>query len=317
MDLEEYCKKEGKVFRFQNQRAHVTYKTHLDKIAYTAWAKDDLKAKDVHMAHETADKHHPYLHTHVILEWNTVFQSRDPRRFDFEGIHPNIKPIVSRKQLENAYRYLTKEDTSCLYLLDILSKAFSKSVWSCKTMQDALETCERPSEVVGTIAMFNNRPKDPPYRDLIQVLRPWQECLLDELTEEPDDRNIIWIFDPIGNSGKSRLGRHIEDSGMGIAIMGCCNTRDIGLMLKNELDKRANLRIIALDLTRSFHDRDVYNLLEMLKNGQMMSGKYESCRLRWKPGHVVVFANFLPERGRCSEDRWIIHHISGSGPNVE
>lgn len=301
-----------KEFRVQNQRIHITYKTHLNKEKYKAWAKDDLRVKDCHMAHEEADKHHPYKHTHVILKWPSIFQSRNARRFDYQGIHPNLKPITSKRQLKHTYRYLTKEDPECAYLLELSSKAFSKKVWSCKTLQEALEDCEKPSDVLGTKAMFEAKPVEVPPPDLITKFRKWQLKLMAELDSAPDDRHVIWIYDPVGGGGKSRLARHIKDSGMGIAISGTTAQRDIALVIKNEIQRGTSLRVIMLDLTRSFKDRDIYNVIEMLKNGRMISPKYESCRLRWRPGHVVVFANFLPDPNGCSKDRWLVREIRGS-----
>lgn len=296
-------------FRFACMRVHLTYKTHLVKEDYKAWAKSDMSAKDVHVSHETADKRHPYEHTHVIIEWIKAFQTRNTRRFDYQGIHPNIKPITTKKQLEHTYTYIAKEDPESQYLLTKMNTAFAKGVWSCATVQEALLECQKPSDVLGTIAMFKNKPPVDVKKDLIEVFRPWQLKLMNELQGEPDDRHIIWIYDKVGNAGKSRLGRHIEDSGMGILISGTCSTRDIAFMIGECLDSGECIRIIMLDLTRSFQDRDIYNTLEMIKNGRMFSPKYQSKRIRWTPGHVVVFANFLPSVTGCSSDRWLIRAV--------
>lgn len=297
-------------FRIQAQRVHLTYKTHLDKKVYEEWIKRKTKAKTVHMAHETADKHHPYAHTHVIVEWETAFQTKDCRRFDYEDIHPHIKPIKTKDQLEHTYRYLTKEDPECAYLLEMEHQGFARRTWACKTLQEALETCNRPSDVLGTITMFKNKPRPQLEPDIIEEFRPWQHKLLVELKGVPDDRHILWVYDPRGGAGKSRLARHIEDTGMGILISGTTSLRDVAFIIKTAIDNGENLGVVVVDLTRSFRDRDIYNLLEMLKNGRMVSPKYESARLRWRPGHVVVFANFLPQHGACSQDRWWIREVS-------
>jgi len=291
----------------------LTYKTQIPKQEYKDWAIENLKAEEIHIAHEIgkSDDECPYPHSHIIIEWNKRFQTTDQRKFDYKGIHPNIKPIVSREQLEHTYIYLAKEDPETKYLLEKQSSSFSKRVWSCKTRQEALSQIEKPGDVIGTLAMFDAKPKDPIKPQLITTFRPWQEAFMIEIAEEPDDRHIIWIYDPIGASGKSRLSRHIEDSDMGICITGTIRMPDVALVLKQELETKSTLPLIMVDLTRAFKDREIYNLLECIKNGRMMSGKYVSTRLRWNPGHVCVFANFLPEKGRCTEDRWIIHQISG------
>lgn len=299
----------AKPFRFQGQRVHLTYKTHLAKDVYTDYMKDKVGAAEVHIAHENAHEDTPYEHSHVILEWTKAFQTRDVRRFDFTDIHPHIKPITSRQQLEHTYRYLTKEDTTCAYLLEKTTSAFSKRIWSCKSLAEALEHVEGPHEVLGTIAMYNAKPREEPPARLIEKMRPWQAMVMRDLAMPADDRHIMWVCDPKGGQGKSRLAAHIEDSNMGIVLTGSVSMRDCAHIIKKEIDAGTSLNVIVLDLSRSFADRDVYNLLECLKNGRLTAGKYDSSRLRWKPGHVLVLANFPPELGRFSADRILLMNL--------
>lgn len=293
-------------FRFDNQRVHLTYKSHLDKEAFKSWCKEDLGALEIHIAHETGHEDTPYDHSHVIVEWGRRFQTKTSRRFDYNGIHPHIKPITSREQLEHTYKYLAKEDKTCQYLLEKQSTAFAKRVWSCKSLQEALSTVDEPREVLGTIAMYSAKPKPEAPRRTITEFRPWQEKLMRMLADEPDDRHIIWVKDTKGSAGKSRLAAHIEDTGMGICFSGSAGIRDISHIISKEIDSGTSLRVIIMDLSRSFKDRDIYNVLECLKNGRITAGKYDSKRLAWRPGHVVVFANFPPDRGAFSYDRIIM-----------
>lgn len=302
--------KEAKGFRFQGQRAMLTYREHLDKENYKAWAGLNLKGATAHVAHETSDQEVPYDHTHVILEWEKCFQTRDCRRFDYMTIHPNVKPITSREHLMNAYKYLCKQDHECDYLLELRTSAFSRSVWSCKSLTEALGKVERPSDVLGTIMMYKNKPiKEGPMESL-ESPRPWQRRLLSLLETEPDDRSIVWILDLEGGAGKSRLCRYLEDRRQAIVLTGLSNPRDIAQILRGRLERRDNPRVIIADLSRSYETRDIYNTLEMLKNGRMDSPKYEGASLRWKSGHVVVMANFHPEREKMTLDRWKIFEVS-------
>ena len=58
-------------------------------------------------------------------------------------------------------------------------------------------------------------------------------------------------------------------------------------------------------------ERDNYKILENIKDGSAIAGKYQSCRVRFKkPNIVIVFSNYGPETDALSEDRWNIFKIS-------
>ena len=58
-------------------------------------------------------------------------------------------------------------------------------------------------------------------------------------------------------------------------------------------------------------ERDNYMILENIKDGSAIAGKYQSCKVRFKkPNIVIVFSNYGPETDALSEDRWNIFKIS-------
>lgn len=72
--------------------------------------------------------------------------------------------------------------------------------------------------------------------------RKWQQDLINELKNEPDDRKIIWYSDPIGNSGKTYLSRYLQTLD-GIRFENG-RSLDIKFMYSGQ-------RIVIFDLTRS------------------------------------------------------------------
>ena len=58
-------------------------------------------------------------------------------------------------------------------------------------------------------------------------------------------------------------------------------------------------------------ERENYKILENIKDGMAIAGKYQSCKVMFKkPNIVIVFSNYGPETDALSGDRWNIFKIS-------
>ncbi len=116
------------------------------------------------------------------------------------------------------------------------------------------------------------------------------------LAGEPDDRTIIWVTDPQGGSGKSRLARHL------IMEHGACllggRVQDMAYQYDNE-------RIVIFDVSRAQaeYSDHLYTMAEALKNGTLVSTKYESEMKLFGPPHVIFFCNFSWNRDKWTGDR--------------
>jgi hypothetical protein len=139
------------------------------------------------------------------------------------------------------------------------------------------------------------------------TLRPWQECMVEILRGPAHDRHIYWIEDAKGGEGKSRLATYL------------CRT-----MNAVELDGRftdaafayASQPIVLFDLARAvdlLQLKDLYTMAEKLKNGQLVSAKYQSKLKVFKAPHVVFFSNVPPPIGVWSADR-VQHILLNSAP---
>lgn len=136
------------------------------------------------------------------------------------------------------------------------------------------------------------------------VLKPWQERLRDIVLEPPCPRKVYWLFDLDGNSGKSWMARYLVARHSAIIFT---HGKLVDLVHAYESQP-----VVVIDLARTQAEKidHVYQLIESLKNGVMFSSKYDSCSKIFKPPHVIVFANFEPERSKLSEDRWFIKDIT-------
>lgn len=126
--------------------------------------------------------------------------------------------------------------------------------------------------------------------------RVWQQKVLDLVLMPADDRTIIWVKDTVGNSGKSRLGLHLQRNHGAVQLKG--RVADMAYMYNKE-------RIVVIDVPRTYADSmdHLYAFAEELKNGVVISTKYESCRKMFAAPHVVFFANFHPDEDKWSSDR--------------
>lgn len=133
---------------------------------------------------------------------------------------------------------------------------------------------------------------------MIEGMFAWQKALADELLGEPDDRTIHWVFDREGGHGKTTLAKHLINFG---AVILAGRIADMSFMYNKE-------PIVIFDLARADNIIDseanaYYSFAEKLKNGCVVSTKYESKPKYFKPPHVVFFSNSPAPVGIWTADR--------------
>ena len=143
-------------------------------------------------------------------------------------------------------------------------------------------------------AVLSEPEPPPPFR--LEKPYVWQSNVLNMLSKTPDDRHIVWIRDSEGGKGKSVLAKHIVYQLNGVLLEG--SVADMAYMYNCE-------PIAMFDVTRSQAELSdhLYTFAEKLKNGLVVSKKYESRLKKFRPPHVVFFCNFLPKAGKWSKDR--------------
>ncbi len=126
------------------------------------------------------------------------------------------------------------------------------------------------------------------------TLKNWQKRVLFKILEQ-DDREILWVWEHVGNVGKSWLGRYLEVM-HGAYLCQLAKKADIAYAYNQE-------PIVVFDLTRSDKHFINYSVMESFKNGRLFSSKYESRNKRFPPCKVVVFSNYEPDYDVLSVDR--------------
>lgn len=150
-------------FHFNAIKAHLTYKTHIpfDDI------KDTLKPwKMLSIVHEVGDEHEdepmPYAHTHVFVWWKEKFQTRDPRAWDIDGIHPNVqtrRSILWAKNIVMNYHHgrKTKADGKKYYIKPILLHQEGVEEW--KFQEDLIATIQAAPTLIDAMHETDIMPK--------------------------------------------------------------------------------------------------------------------------------------------------------------
>lgn len=154
--------------------------------------------------------------------------------------------------------------------------------------------------------------KDETYRDgpwnekstFIKIIEPnqeWQTDLFIDLMQEPDNRKIIWIVDFEGGKGKSQFCKYMKvKEGACVLLNG--KSKDLAMLIDDP-------KIVLIDTERELEFKFNYSILEQLKNGMVFSPKFESKIKIFNSPHVVVLANFEPDKSKFSKDRWDIRYI--------
>lgn len=138
---------------------------------------------------------------------------------------------------------------------------------------------------------------------------PWQIDLMNILNTWPNDREVIWIYDPEGGRGKSMMTKYLI-----YKQIACLMTFDNPRDLAHIRQKYKERNVVIVDFTRSVSNNTdmpgLYSLIEQLKIGCFNAPKWDSDTILTRIPHIIFFSNYLPNPKYLSWDRWAIHAIT-------
>jgi len=140
---------------------------------------------------------------------------------------------------------------------------------------------------------------EPVAPDELRPLRKWQQDFLDYVAANDNDRVVFWVYDEKGGSGKSMLASHLRGQGY-IQLDG--KVADMAYMFD------AGCKGVLFNLARTRADTidHLYKFCEDVKDGYIISPKYQSRSVSFASKTVIVFSNFAPDHTKWSQDRYII-----------
>lgn len=129
-------------------------------------------------------------------------------------------------------------------------------------------------------------------------LRPWQIELNSILIKPPDDREIIFVVDKDGDTGKSWFCKYYMSLHDKCFYIRPTKHADMAYALPDDV------RVVFLDCTRQQVEHFPYSFVESVKDGLVFSSKYESRMKTLGKVHVVVMMNSAPDETKLSIDRF-------------
>jgi len=170
---------------------------------------------------------------------------------------------------------------------------------SCSgTHKSNVNYCTKDFRKTGDLSLlFSNFYKPPRKLKLLNPdhFYPWQKDLLTLSKTEPDDRSIIWIYDPITSKGKTSFTKYMFSNEGAVVFTG--GTReDIACVLADSQENGKDLNQITTMIFNFSMEQDKisYIALEQLKDGLITNTKYHSLTLSFNNPHLFIFSNFLP-----------------------
>ena len=169
-----------------------------------------------------------------------------------------------------------------------------------------------PREMKDEVDLYVQNQED--FRDVGNVeLKPWQESLL-EYTQQPSDREIIWVVGKEGNEGKNWFQKYVKSwLGARRVVTGIdikANSASIFQGLRKCPIVTADIFLFNIGKSRQKYEKINYDALEKIKDGEAFASKYDSQQLKIRvPNVVIVFSNYPPAFGELAKLRLRVFYI--------
>lgn len=138
-------------------------------------------------------------------------------------------------------------------------------------------------------------------------LREWQSDLAKKLAGPPDDRKVIFVVDPVGNTGKTWFAKYYCKHNDDAQFMEPAKKADMSYALQDKL------RVLFINVTRTTESSSLdylYSFVESVKDGMVFSPKYESRMKYFDKVHVCIMMNHEPNMDLLSLDRYDIIELN-------
>lgn len=181
----------------------------------------------------------------------------------------------------------------------------------CRNWDCLVNYCMKDETSIPGGRFFSKGLKLP--RKKIEILKEeelyeWEKWVIDVMSTKASNRTIHWLWEPVGEVGKSTFCKYLCVKYGALLLSGKANDMKYGIVnaIKNGGDYP---EIILLDIPRTSENFLSYAGIEEIKNGCFFSGKYEGSMVLGNCPHLFCFANFKPDVTKMSLDRWQIKYL--------
>jgi hypothetical protein len=204
--------------------------------------------------------------------------------------------------------------------LEFKDKKRPKSVFNCDRIHwekakgsaaDNLSYCSKDGEVVLTKGF----PK--PLKligDSKRPLKPYQSDIIDKITEEPDDRSILWFYGP-KNIGKTQLLK-LLCAKYNTYILPASKRHALSQVYKSHEETD----VYAINLTAdesAYQSHELFSIIEAVKDGMFSASFGTECNgmCLFNEKHILIMANKSPDWSKTEIDRkrFLIYEIDDNG----
>lgn len=142
-------------------------------------------------------------------------------------------------------------------------------------------------------------------------ISPWMKKLYDILVKDPNNRDIWWLWEPIGKAGKTFFCKWYELTHHGEVLVLAGKAHDMKNGVVEWKEKNGTVpRVILINIPRDKQQEHIsWAGVEEVKDMIFYSGKFHGGMINDKHPHVVFMANWEPDASHMSGDRYNIVRI--------
>lgn len=181
--------------------------------------------------------------------------------------------------------------------------------WNMLMIKETDQDVEQAKHYVKKSGFWFQKHSDLPnkYSNDFPDWKPWQQKAISRL-ETQNDREILFVYDPYGNKGKTFLALWFSSR---------CRACYLPTTLKEPRDllRAAHNNLSScyfLDFPKCVTKANiprVFAAIESIKNGHVYDDRYKYQFRYMDPPKVCVFGNFEPNKTMLSKDRWDIMKV--------
>lgn len=249
------------------------------------------------ICNEYTDDVFPSSHSHAYIVTKEKMLFSEVRRYFRSNMKTIINDIERPTNFRETARYVTKYDRQACVLSVPLK--FTSTTWRAALYARHHRAVSWGDQIPSTIAscdrkIFSDVVMDETRLSEMEIitertqvdLLPWQIELKELISADDRSRTVYWVVDVVGGGGKSLMSQVLMREFQGI-IFNDFHYRDNSYLYNSEAT-------VIFDIPRDVKLEECsLQFIEDLKNGYIISQKYEVRRKVFNIPHVIVFSKGL------------------------